>query len=203
MLARFRLILFVTAALMVAAGAHAADPRPIADNSSSSNIPESLQEYYYSGLAPERLSYAIDLWYDAVLKGDTRRADRFEFNMLQLVHQDLDSTYLALAQFNQYYKQTQSEALKLDSTAPHGAYLPVLEKLDDDVYSAVWEVYQNKQKLYDQLQHSQFPSNKYRLITDYIDVLRRQIGLPRLKIVYNDKVHSSNPQGQQGSHPEN
>jgi hypothetical protein len=203
MVSRFRLLLIFLGVLLIAGALLAADPKPLTSESTATNIPDNLKDYYYTGLAPEKLSYAIDLWYDAVLKGDDRRTDRFEYVMLEMVHQDLDSTRLALAQFSQYYERTKAEAVLLDSTAPHGAYLPVLEKLDQDVYSEVWQIYRTKEKLYEAIQHSPFPSNKYRLITDYIDVLRRQIGLPKLKIVYNANGHSSSPQGQQGSPQEN
>lgn len=200
---RFWSLTILPGALLLAGAIYAADPKPLADSPTSNNIPENLKEYYYSGLAPEKLAYAIDLWYDAVLKGDDGKVSRYEYSMLNIVRQDLDSTGMALAQFEQYYHQTESDALRLDSTAPHGAYLPVLEKLDKDIYSEVWKIYQTKQKLFDAIQHSAFPSNKYRLITDYIDVLRRQIGLPRLKIVYSGQTPVSTPQGQQGSSQEN
>ncbi len=203
MIRRLKSFTIALSVLGLAGAIYAADPKPLADSPTATNIPENLKEYYYSGLAPEKLSYAIDLWYDAVLKGDDGKASRYEFSMLNIVRQDIDSTGMALAQFEQYYHQTESEALRLDSTAPHGAYLPVLEKLDQDIYSEIWKIYKTKQQIFDAIQHSAFPSNKYRLITDYIDVLRRQIGLPRLKVVYSGRPPVPTPQGQQGSSVEN
>jgi hypothetical protein len=203
MISRFRIVLILLGMLLSFSALYASDPKPLASESTSANIPDNLKDYYYTGLAPEKLSYSIDLWYDAVLKGDDRRADRYEYAMVDMVRKDIDSTLLALTQFGEYYKRTQSEAVKLDSTAPHGAYLPVLEKLDQDVYSEVWQIYKTKEQLYQAIQRSPFPSNRYRLMTDYIDVLRRQIGLPKLKIVYDAKAHLSSPQGQQGSPQEN
>ena len=197
----FRILGGIVRLLLVAGSIQAADPRAAGNlTPSPSNIPENLKEYYYTGLAPEKLSYAIDLWYDAVLKGDDGQAGRNELTMLNLVREDIDSTRLALMQFSEYYERTQKEALVLDSTAPHGQYLPTLQKLDEDIYSSVWEIYKNKERLYDAIKRSPYPSNKYRLITDYIDVLRRQVGLPRLKVVASGD-HLTN-QGQQGSSQE-
>ncbi|MFZ1684873.1 MAG: hypothetical protein WAU88_12205 [Candidatus Zixiibacteriota bacterium] len=187
--------------LLLAASIQAADPQPlVGGNPSQGSVPDNLKEYYYSGLAPEKLSYSIDLWYDAVLKGDNGHADRYELSMVNMVQEDIDSTRLALMQFSQYYERTQKEALVLDSTAPHGQYLPTLEKLDEEIYSSAWEIYKDKQRLFDAIRQSNAPSNKYRLITDYIDVLRRQIGLPKLKVVAS-REHLTD-QGQQGSRQE-
>ncbi len=47
-------------------GTGVAQDKPVQQDSMLT-IPGTLHEYYYGGLEPERLSYAMDLWYDAVL----------------------------------------------------------------------------------------------------------------------------------------
>ena len=146
-------------------------------------IPEPLKEYYYSGLAPNRLAYAVDLWYDAVLKGDEPRVTAREKDILGLIQQDVDSTNLVLEQFRQLLWQAQVASVVMPDTGQSlSDDLPLLEYLNRDRYSYEVDLYKTKEKLVAAIRRSDAFSNKYRLISDYIEVLRRQVGLPKLKL---------------------
>lgn len=169
---------------LVAIASLAAVPLNAADNPAENRvIPEPLKEYYYSGLAPNRLAYVVDLWYDAVLKGDQPRVSAREKDLLKLIQQDIDSTNIVLEQFRQLLWQAQVASVVMPDTG-HSLSddLPLLEYLDRDRYSYELDLCKTKEKLVAAIRHSNAFSNKYRLISDYIEVLRRQIGLPKLKL---------------------
>lgn len=145
-------------------------------------IPPPLQEYYYGGLEPKRLAYALDLWYDAVLKGDDDQVADRESILFGLLQQDVDSTGRVLRMFNALLARAEADATRLDTGQSLSDDYPLLEALNRDIYSEAWDVYKNKQKLLTAVRRSGSISNKYRLMSDYIEVLRREIGLPRLRL---------------------
>ena len=178
MTARTVALLIVGIASLAALTVSAAD-RP----SGTRVIPEPLKEYYYSGLAPNRLAYAVDLWYDAVLKGDEPRVTAREKALLGLIQQDVDSTNLVLEQFRQLLWQAQVASVVMPDTGQSlSDDLPLLEYLNRDRYSYEVDICKTKEKLVAAIRRSEAFSNKYRLISDYIEVLRRQVGLPKLKL---------------------
>ncbi len=146
-------------------------------------IPEPLKEYYYSGLAPDQLAYAVDLWYDAVLKGDQPRLVQAEQSMLALLQRDLDSTAYVVEQFRQLLWQAQVASVVLPDTGQSlSDDLPVLEFVNREHFSYAIDLCKTKERLVTAIRRSGAISNKYRLISDYIEVLRRQVGLPKLKL---------------------
>jgi len=145
------------------------------------NIPAPLQEYYYAGLEPEKLAYCIDLWYDAALKGDNGKAAHFELMIHEILRADLDSTRQALSLFGRQLDESQKAELALDSgNVLNNKFSPeILEA--QELYGQEWENYKAKERLVGTISSSGSFSNKYRLMSDYIEVLRRDIGLPKLK----------------------
>lgn len=169
------------AAILAIAGCALAGGKGNSDSKPAVNIPAPLQEYYYAGLEPERLAYCIDLWYDAALKGDNGKAARYEKMIHEILRTDLDSTRQALSQFGRQLDESQKAELGLDSTVPlNYKFSPeILEA--QDLYDQEWDSYKAKEKLASTILNSTSFSNKYRLMSDYIEVLRRDIGLPKLR----------------------
>ncbi|PWB70389.1 hypothetical protein C3F09_09145 [candidate division GN15 bacterium] len=144
------------------------------------SIPEPLQEYYYTGLEPEKLAYCIDLWYDAALKGDKGKSAKYEQMIDDILRGDLDSTRQALSLFARQLDQRQQAEIALDSTILNDKFSPeVIEA--QELYGREWDSYKAKAKIAGTIQSSASFSNKYRLMSDYIEVLRRDVGLPKLK----------------------
>jgi hypothetical protein len=175
----------IMAAILALAGFAFAGDKGSGDAKSAVTIPQPLQEYYYTGLEPERLAYCIDLWYDAALKGDNGRAAKYEKMIHDIMRSDLDSTRQALSQFGRRIDESQRAELALDpASAQNNKFSPeILEA--QDLYDQEWESYKFKEKLAGTIQNSGSFSNKYRLMSDYIEVLRRDVGLPKLKYAAN------------------
>ena len=183
-----RILSLVTGLLLVLALSVAAEDK----GEQSQSIPEPLKEYYYSGLAPNRLAYAVDVWYDAVLKGDQERIALSEQSMLALLQQDLDSTTYVVEQFRQLLWQAQVASVSLpDSEESLSDDYPVLDHLNREHFSYAVDLCKTKERLVTAIRRSSAISNKYRLISDYIEVLRRQVGLPKLKLAGSPTVNGT------------
>ena len=169
------------AAILALAGLAFAGDKGNGESKSAVNIPGPLQEYYYTGLEPERLAYCIDLWYDAALKGDNSKAAKYEKLIHDILRSDLDSTRQALSLFGRQLDESQRAEFTQDSDIPlNYKFSPeILEA--QELYDQEWESYKAKEKLVGTIRNSGSYSNKYRLMSDYIEVLRRDIGLPKLK----------------------
>lgn len=145
-------------------------------------VPQPLQEYYYRAIEPKRLSYAVDLWYDAVLKGDDDLVIERQVIILGLLQQDLDSSDYVLGAFERLLHRATHDALQLDTSESLKDDYPLLERLDREVYTHARQDFKVKERIFSAIQRTPALSNKYRLMSDYIEVLRRQVGLPRLKL---------------------
>jgi len=169
------------AAILALAGFAFAGEKGVRDSRQTVNIPEPLQEYYYAGLEPEKLAYCIDLWYDAALKGDKTKAAQFEQMINDILRTDLDSTRQALSLFGRQLDESQKAELARDSSsALNNKFSPeILEA--QELYGVEWKSYKSKERLVESIAGSGSFSNKYRLMSDYIEVLRRDVGLPKLK----------------------
>jgi hypothetical protein len=168
--------MLLTAASVLAAGA---DSPNRAD--SSVKIPDPLKEYYYGGLAPEKLAYCIDLWYDAALKGDKGKTTRCERAIQQLLRADLDSTRLSMSQFGRLLDENQKLEVGVDSNCIKTDRFSAALVEAQGVYARQWDLYKTKERLVLGIEAANAFSNKYRLMSDYIEVLRREVGLPKLK----------------------
>jgi hypothetical protein len=133
------------------------------------DVPEVLRAYYDKGAAPDLLSYGIDLWYDAVLKGDQSDISKYENKIYAFLQQDLNTD-------EQFVDAVTREAV---------AEVYVQNGLADSSVSALFgeacELFHCKQAIFRAWLKTTSSSNKYRLLGDYIQLLRRELGLPKLK----------------------
>jgi hypothetical protein len=158
-------------------------------------IPEPLVDYYINGQAPEKLSYCIDLWYDAALKGDTKKVGHFEKCILEILRTDLDSSNLILSLYSKQLDEFQKAVLFPDSSDRTDSVifqelLASQALLDQERNTCI-----KKEKLFQEFSLSPTISNKYRLVSDYIDVLRKQLGMPKLKFAVHTNKSSVPSEG--------
>ena len=160
-------ILFFVIRLFTTPVVMAADPSAAPD--SCLTIPEALRAYYENGPSPDKLLYNIDLWYDAVLKGDESRARQFERMIGALIERDL----------------TTDERLVDAVTREAVGELYPNNPLNDTATAALFDqtcnLFQCKQATFAAWRKSESVSNRYRLLGDYIQLLRRELGLPKLR----------------------
>jgi len=125
----------------------------------------------------DNLLHEIDLWYDAVLDGNGKDMDRHESGILQIVRDDLDGSQAAV-QFC-----ARQAALAGDLT---GVSMDAVSDARVDARSVEFRqslsIQRSKEQKSRAFIETETSSNKYRLISDYVDILRKQLGMPKLKL---------------------
>ena len=161
-------------------------------------IPAALQDYYYSAKLPERLSYSIDLWYDAALKGNESETRRFEGVIHSFLDNDIRTDEQLLSLLSDQISRAALNSNGCDSLVEDSSSNPA--PLDRSALSQAWEVVNTKKLLQENISRASAFSNKYRLMGDYIELLRRELDLPRLKLASaanerNSTKSTSRPNG--------
>ncbi len=157
------------------------------DTSELASVPATLSAYYANGPAPDRLAYTMDLWCDATLKGDKKAEQRYEQEIFAFLERDIAAdeqlvdacTRQAVEELYGPLVRDSSNLVVVDS-----GYRPVVSPL---LFAQARDLFERKKAVFDALKESDAFSNKYRLLGDYIQLLRRELGLPKLKLAASGK----------------
>lgn len=145
---------------------HASEPVTPADTAKSS---EAIT-------AADSLDSVMEQWYQFVLEGNDSQANAMERQILRLLSIDVDQTQKRLTSLlssgNNADKSTDATFASVDSNATP------LHDSAEFLKSSV----RVKRILYQSISSSDAFSYKYRLLGDYVDLLRREVGLPKLKL---------------------
>lgn len=167
-------VLFAILAVFVAGGSLGAAEQPAATNKAA----VSSWEEYSLETALTELEINYNLWLEMELDGVKPEVDRLEKNLLSLVCNDIyinqeRVSYLAkiVAKARMQENQVTSAMQQENETA--------FNKALDDLSA--------REAVYRALTKTKAFSNKYRLLGDYINLLRRELELPRLKLA-NEKI---------------
>lgn len=127
--------------------------------------------------------HTIDLWHDAVLKRDEKQTNFFLDEIYDIVAEDIQSDKLQMKmlvrQIEHCYRENSSEGKNLlegnhaenEDLTRYKKYLPILS-------SSVCI----KEELFRAINRTEAFSNKYRLLGDYGNLLRRELGMPKLNM---------------------
>jgi hypothetical protein len=121
------------------------------------------------------------LWLDAVLSGSESEAEQLEKNLLGIISLDI--------MINEERVRAMAKRVAL---APGAS--------DSEELSQAITSLNTKEALYRAAVKADAFSNKYRLLGDYIDLLRRELKMPRLKLAAGDKSFRRTG-GRNGSRP--
>ena len=169
--------------VLLANAAFAADPvnqpNQNAQPEPAKNVP---QMKFEANTTYQLLSHTTDLWHDAVLKGNERQANFYLVEINDIIAEDIQTDRLQMKmvvrQIEHFYRQQSSENLNLvagsvetEDIIRYKEFLPMI--------SANINV---KEELYQSMNRTDAFSNKYRLLGDYKDLLRRELGMPRLNV---------------------
>ncbi|MBD3402639.1 hypothetical protein GF420_07065 [candidate division GN15 bacterium] len=125
-------------------------------------------------LTVDGLSHAVELWHDANLKEDAQLAARYEILIDNILRADLKATEMVL-------KNLEAECDRDGSRQD-----PKVKAELEDTHRVLFE----KEQLVNSIRKSDTFSEKYRLLGGYINSLRRELGLPKLRLA-DDKEPSS------------
>lgn len=126
--------------------------------------------------------HAIDLWHDAILKGDDKRANFYLDEICDIITEDIQTNKLQMKmlvrQIEACYQENSFEGKNLFESnhedkeiTKYKEYLPVLSSM-----------ILIKEELYRAMSRTEAFSNDYRLLGDYKNLLRRELGMPKLKM---------------------
>lgn len=129
------------------------------------------------------IDHAIDLWHDANLKDNKRLTRQYEVQIAALLQTDIEVTTRIISQCQREISQSKAEWKK-----PHDKWC---EKTDDrkDYKDDKWDLKQAKswlkvkKRLAKSISKTDAFSNKFRLLGDYVGVLRTQLGAERVELV--------------------
>lgn len=131
----------------------------------------------------DRLSGTIDHWVEANLIGHNKKARSYEESILEQIQADIASSRQQLERYEaevhssarEYNRLPQSRAARHDDRAD----------LSDDVKDLhlAKRLLKEKERLASSLRKVTTFSNKYRLLGDYIEVMRRELGIVKVELV--------------------
>lgn len=132
----------------------------------------------------DSLDIVIDLWYQATLAGDNSQANEYENKILRLLSIDIECTQERLLKMIEQAKSAQNDTDAKTATADS---LP--SPLQDSI-NFLHSRLKVKRILSSTISDSDAFSNKYRLLGDYVELIRRDVGLPKLKLASEKKIEA-------------
>ena len=127
----------------------------------------------------ERLSHTVDLWHDANLKDDQSLAYRYEQQLNEIILSDIGATARHLSQ--------RAKEIKRSVRQMHCEERRWSEPMDDQASLAddtkdnekLEMIFKTKKRLAAAIAKSEAFSNRFRLLGDYEEVLRAELGFDR------------------------
>ena len=131
----------------------------------------------------DSLDLLVDEWYQATLAGDDTQANNLEKHVVRNLMIDIDQ---AQARFTAMQDRARSKESGANASLANAE--PTAGSLQDSI-EFLRSAINVKKILLGTIVKSDAFSNKYRLMGDYIELIRREVGLPKLKLAA-DKSNS-------------
>ena len=158
-------LLLIWMVLALAVGAFATPP-PVQSNPADSSS-DTLSVYQRRiDMTIDGLSHAVDLWHDANLLENPDLIARYNVLIENILHADLRATEMVL------------KTLEADCKADGSSSDPKVKAELEDSYRILFE----KEKLANLVHESATFTEKYRYLGGYINALRKELGMPRLRL---------------------
>jgi len=150
-------------------------------------IRQAAQELRNTKVAFDQLICTIDLWHDANLKQDNKMIRKYEATIFELIRTDLASSRRVVQQHEAEVHRSAREYNQPHNT--RAGRRDDRNDLHDDVQDTcrASQLLKRKEHLAASLFRATAFSNKYRLLDDYAEVLRCELGMNRTEIA--EDVH--------------
>ena len=167
------ILTFLVAAMLLGGLAWGSDK-----SGSEGQAPAGPWEEYSLEAALTELEIDYGLWLEMELAGVRPEVERLEKSMLSLLSFDI---YVSQERVRELAKAAAQESQAGDQVSPK-------QQLEQGTeFQKSLSELNSKEALYRAVRRTKAFSNKYRLLGDYINLLRRELELPRLKLA-NEKV---------------
>jgi len=150
------------------------------DNSVASNIVKKefrfdVRESERTALVLKNLSHEIDLWHDAALKRNGKRTRTHEKRMLDIIKADIQARERVICRFE---NEAVAAVKDVVSEPDPIAVAPAVEKREarDDIKDLrkAKQLVKAKELLFDSIKRTDTFSNRYRLLGDYLEIVKRE-----------------------------
>lgn len=137
----------------------------------------------------ELLSHEIDLWHDAMLKGDERKIVECREDIQKFLEEDIESNRNLVKMLTQ--QVVVSEAVENDQGKNLVEQKPKkhVSKADRELIGRLSSLIKTKELLVEAIGRTEAFSNQYRLLGDYVDLLRKELDMPRLQYAVKKLNH--------------
>ena len=131
----------------------------------------------------EQMSLYYELWVDVNLKGNEEKSAEYEAALIELVGRDVSATELKVRELAERAALSGQETAE-PSRKGSGQRVTHSEPAGEEraAFKQSRSQLSIKETIYHSLGRTDAFSNKYRLLGDYIDLLRRELEMPRLKL---------------------
>jgi len=169
-----RIPVLITILAVLVAGGSLAAAQPPANNNASAG---SWEEYSLEAALTE-LEINYNLWLEMELDGVKPEVDRLEKNLLSLVCNDIYMNQQRVSELAEVVAKARMQDNQVTSAK---------QQENEDAFKKALDDLNTREAVHRALTKTKAFSNKYRLLGDYINLLRRELELPRLKLA-NEKI---------------
>ena len=138
----------------------------------------------------DRLIHRIDLWHDAILKGKQSEGEKHYENIVLAVEEDIVVSRRLLKLFAQQIllqnAANETEEPNLVDRDSRQTDMEVDRRAIEDLAAVI----NTKVALKEALDRATAFSNRYRLLGDYINLLRKELDIPKVKLAYESMQSS-------------
>ncbi len=136
-----------------------------------------------TSVAIDRLSGTIDRWVEANLTGYNKKANSYEESIFEQIQADIASSRQQLERYEAEVRSSAKEynLLHQSRAARHDDRVDLRDDVKD--LHLAGRLLKEKERLASSLRKVATFSNKYRLLGDYMEVMRRELGMAKVELV--------------------
>lgn len=137
----------------------------------------------------ELLSHSIDLWHDATLKGDERRTSECHQAIQKFLEEDVESNRTLVKMLTQQVVVNNAVESNQGKNLVEQKPKTKLSRADRELIGRLGNLIKTKELLIEAMGRTEAFSNQYRLLGDYLDLLRKELDMPRLQYAVQKLNH--------------
>ncbi len=135
----------------------------------------------------ELLGHTRDMWYNAALKGEDKEVERYYAEIERILDRDIKAGRVLIKLLVQQSTVNDAKSGPQSEILVDENILAGLPKADRQLVRELHSILTAKESLVKSVGDTDAFSNKYRLLGDYIQLLRKELDMPRLQYAL-DKV---------------
>jgi len=154
--------------------------------SSAFDIRFDIREMSRTDKMSQELSHEIDLWHDAILKRNAKRVRKHQKRIFSLIDSDIRARSQAVRRYErEANKSVRNVVENVRADEPVSASEKYAAKDDIKDLRKARQLVKAKEILFDSIKRTETFSNRYRLLGDYLEIVRRENRMNRIELAEN------------------